>query len=499
MQLLIDEALEMETSVVEELNEATGTTTKNYYIHGTFSTPDKKNRNGRVYSSKLWETNVEEYQTHIKENTKYTLGELEHPTRVDPDPMLAVMKIVELKMEDGVVKGKAKILNDNSKETNKLKALIDEGYKIGVSSRGTGRMKGSIVEEFKLSTYDIVQSPSDYNAMLSGITESTEAEVHLNESTGQYICDEKGCSLKTALAEGTPPPGITPSSPCTKNANTLLENLNAFVKEPKELSEAEKLARSLFEKKAGSADAAVTKLIKNLKKEIKKALDAGAIYGNVDKLERELKDVQEYLRNSGVTESMDEANLEKELQKYVDDKKITQKHLDAARKESSDKNLLAVFKILMGESKNASLADKLLASMKDTKAQREFERANGSVYKMSKEELEKHLGLSEGDTFKYDLAYRKMMMDKYGIRTASQVKSKDRKQLEKDTIALMKEYGIRNAANEADTMADVARKLKPLQDKITKYIKAKDYDNPEFKKLQAQIQDLFDKNKKLFD
>jgi len=320
MQLLIDEAFEMDTEVVEEINETTGTPSKNYYIHGTFSTPDKKNRNGRIYSSKLWESNVEAYQTHIKENTRNTLGELEHPTRVDVDPMKAVMKIVSLKMENGVVIGRAKILNDNSKETNKLKALIDEGYKIGVSSRGTGRMKGTIVEEFKLSTYDIVQSPSDYNAMLTGISESTESHVSLNESTGKYICDASGCSLvneamtleqivkklkplqaqavKMIEAGDTKSPefkkvkaqiqkladafekdiasfsikeNISEVTPCTKNAKSLLENLQNFNAEPKQLSDFEVLARELVEGKKDDYLKAFNKVDAEFKKFLKVA------------------------------------------------------------------------------------------------------------------------------------------------------------------------------------------------------------------------------------
>ena len=308
MQLLIEEASTIETLVVEEINEATGKPQKNYYIQGIFSTPDKKNRNGRIYSRKLWEENVQRYQEHIKNNTKYTLGELEHPSRVEPDPMLAVMKIVELKMEDGVVKGKAKILNDNSKETNKLKALIDEGYKIGVSSRGTGRMKGSIVEEFQLSTYDIVQNPSDYNAMLDGITESIEKPVYLNENTGYWVCDENGCSLQE---HNTSKP-LKQESPCKQKAKSLIETLTSFVQEEKELSESEKIAIALMEKE-NSDIKTIDKLLKDLRNKIKNALDNGAGYVVVDKLEKELKDIQTYLKNTGITESEDINTLIKEF------------------------------------------------------------------------------------------------------------------------------------------------------------------------------------------
>ena len=179
MKYLIDEALIVESLVQDEVNEATGKKEKNYYIEGIFSTPDQKNRNGRIYPLSLWEKEVAKYQEEIKNNSMNTLGEWEHPARTTVDPLEAVMRIVELKIEDGLVKGKAKILNNNSQKTNQLKALIDEGYKIGVSSRGTGSVKGEYVENFNLTTYDAVSSPSDYNANLVGLCESLESSVVL--------------------------------------------------------------------------------------------------------------------------------------------------------------------------------------------------------------------------------------------------------------------------------------------------------------------------------
>lgn len=179
---LIDEALIVESVIEEEINEATGKKEKNYYIEGIFSTPGQKNRNGRIYPLSLWEKEVAKYQEEIKNNSINTLGEWEHPSRTSVDPIHAVIKIVELKIDNGLVKGKAKILNDNSEKTNKLKALIDEGMKIGVSSRGTGTVKGDIVENFSLTTYDAVSSPSDYNANLQGLCESLESSVILENN-----------------------------------------------------------------------------------------------------------------------------------------------------------------------------------------------------------------------------------------------------------------------------------------------------------------------------
>lgn len=200
--LLIEDASELQYEIVEELNESTGKTEKNYYIKGIFSTPDTKNRNGRIYSRSLWENAIQKWHKRVQENPKFALGELEHPSRFEPDPMKAVMKIVELKLEDGYVKGKAKILNNNANpQIAQIKTLIDEGLKIGVSSRGSGRLKGSMVEEFELSCYDIVASPSDYNAMLSGIKESIEKPLIYESTRDTWVCDENGCKFISESTE----------------------------------------------------------------------------------------------------------------------------------------------------------------------------------------------------------------------------------------------------------------------------------------------------------
>ena len=198
MKLLTEEALIVTSGFNSTLDEATGKEVKNYFIEGIFSSPGQKNRNGRIYSLPLWETQVKKYQKELDENSYNSLGELEHPPRANVDPMKAVIKIEKLYMEEGYVKGRAKILNNNSAETNQIKALIDEGFKIGVSSRGVGRLgSGGIVEDFKLVTFDLVAQPSDYNASLNGVYESegklfTEGILEGEEFA---ICDESGCII----------------------------------------------------------------------------------------------------------------------------------------------------------------------------------------------------------------------------------------------------------------------------------------------------------------
>lgn len=200
LRLMVDMSTDVNGSV--ELNEANGE--KTYVISGQFSTPDKKNRNGRVYSRAIWESNVSRYQDEIKNNTNNTLMELEHPPRTSVDPWEAVAKIRKLEMRNGNVYGEAVILNNGDKKTNQIKALIEAGVKIGVSTRGTGKMKGDIVEEYNLITVDIVSNPSDYNANLEGFNESMILEGVEIESNGKggWVCTPAGCTM-TPVNEGT--------------------------------------------------------------------------------------------------------------------------------------------------------------------------------------------------------------------------------------------------------------------------------------------------------
>ena len=194
MKLIMEGASLLTGHYEDEMNESTGNTERNYYISGIFSTPEQKNRNGRVYSRSIWEREVQKYQKEINEKTVNTLGEWQHPPRSTVDPLKAVLRIVELKLDaEGNVVGRAKILNNNTEATNSIKGLIKEGIKIGVSSRGVGKVSATgVVEDFKLITYDAVDMPSDYNAMLNGVVEGYTFEngVMIDK---EFQVDENGC------------------------------------------------------------------------------------------------------------------------------------------------------------------------------------------------------------------------------------------------------------------------------------------------------------------
>ena len=73
-------------------------------------------------------------------------------------------------MDGASVMGKCKVLNTPSGQI--LRALVESGVKIGISSRGMGsvteRMGKTIVEDdFQLICFDIVSEPSTPNAFMA--------------------------------------------------------------------------------------------------------------------------------------------------------------------------------------------------------------------------------------------------------------------------------------------------------------------------------------------
>jgi len=235
MKLIMEGASLLTGHFEDEMNEGTGSTERNYYISGIFSTPEAKNRNGRVYSRAIWEREVKKYQKEINEKTVNTLGEWQHPPRSTVDPLKAVLRIVELKLDEtGNVVGKAKILNNNTEATNSIKGLIKEGIKIGVSSRGVGKVSATgVVEDFKLITYDAVDMPSDYNAMLNGMVEGYQFENGIMQDK-EYQIDENGCIGEACSL--TPKEDITESGEEMENKEKcpIQEKINEAVKIAKE-------------------------------------------------------------------------------------------------------------------------------------------------------------------------------------------------------------------------------------------------------------------------
>ena len=171
---LITEMTE-DIQLLAEVNEKTGE--KDYFIEGIFMQAEQKNRNGRVYPEAVLMNEVKRYNAEYVQKNR-AMGELNHPQgpTVNLDRVSHIIK--ELKQKGDDVYGKAKIMDTPMGKI--AKNLIDEGAKLGVSSRGMGTLKqnkdgvNEVQKDFMLAAVDIVADPSAPNAFVNGIMEGAE-------------------------------------------------------------------------------------------------------------------------------------------------------------------------------------------------------------------------------------------------------------------------------------------------------------------------------------
>lgn len=164
------------TQDLQYLTEANEKGGKSTYIEGIFMQAEKPNRNGRVYPKGIMEAEVGRYQKLIEE--KRSLGELGHPANPSVNLDKVSHLITNLRFEGNDIYGKAKILDTPMGKI--AKNFIEEGVKLGVSSRGLGSLKmnkqgvNEVQHDFHLATVDIVADPSAPDAFVQGIMENRE-------------------------------------------------------------------------------------------------------------------------------------------------------------------------------------------------------------------------------------------------------------------------------------------------------------------------------------
>ena len=162
---------------VEYITEADAEGKKNYKIRGVFMQSEIKNRNGRMYPQHVLEKEVKRYnKEYVKQRRAF--GELGHPDGPTVNLERVSHMITKLTPDGKNFIGEAKVMDTPYGKI--VKNLIDEGAKLGVSSRGMGslepRGKMQIVkDDFYLATAaDIVADPSAPNAFVEGIMEGKE-------------------------------------------------------------------------------------------------------------------------------------------------------------------------------------------------------------------------------------------------------------------------------------------------------------------------------------
>ena len=170
---LISESIED----IEYITEDDAEGKKNYRIKGVFLQAEVKNRNGRIYPMPVLEKEVGRYnKEYVQKNRAF--GELGHPDGPTVNLERVSHMITKLHPDGKNFIGEAKIMDTPYGKI--VKNLINEGARLGVSSRGMGSLeprRGAQVvkDDFYLATAaDIVADPSAPNAFVEGIMEGKE-------------------------------------------------------------------------------------------------------------------------------------------------------------------------------------------------------------------------------------------------------------------------------------------------------------------------------------
>jgi len=170
-------------------------------VEGILATAEVKNGNGRYYSKELWEREIDKYFPLVKEQR--AMGELDHPDSSVINLKNVSHNISDMWWDGNKVMGKIEILPTPS--GNILKALIESGITVGVSSRGMGSLKenGDVLEvqdDFELLCWDFVSTPSNPNSFMTLVKENKEFQNQdkykdVNKILGEILCSQGFCPV----------------------------------------------------------------------------------------------------------------------------------------------------------------------------------------------------------------------------------------------------------------------------------------------------------------
>jgi len=165
--------------IVEEGNSKGS---KNFFIKGPYMMAEGVNRNKRIYPLHEMEKEVSRYQKEMV-NSGRAMGELNHPTTADVDLERACHLVTEMSQDGNVFYGKSKVLSTPTGLI--VRSLINDGVRVGMSSRALGQLipesgtEGvNRVKDFKLVAIDCVADPSFPKAFVNGILESKQYVVN---------------------------------------------------------------------------------------------------------------------------------------------------------------------------------------------------------------------------------------------------------------------------------------------------------------------------------
>ena len=156
-------------SILRESKERPGV----FEVEGVMQRAGAKNQNGRVYDLNVLKREVDNYmENFVKVGNAY--GELDHPESPIVSLKNASHVVKDLWWEGNDLCGRVELLNTPA--GNIVKAIIQGGHTIGISSRGTGSVKptneGTLVvqDDFELVCWDFVSNPSTHGAFMNPVS-----------------------------------------------------------------------------------------------------------------------------------------------------------------------------------------------------------------------------------------------------------------------------------------------------------------------------------------
>jgi hypothetical protein len=165
-------------------------------FRGKFQEANAINKNKRMYPFDVLNGNVKS----LEEALKYGLcGELDHPTDSIIHFTNASHKVTKLWWDGNTLMGEGTILNTPSGKI--LKALINDGVRVGISSRGVGNGKvnedGVLVigESYKLITFDAVADPSTHAAFQEKVVSTKRESVISSRILPEITSKIEGSSI----------------------------------------------------------------------------------------------------------------------------------------------------------------------------------------------------------------------------------------------------------------------------------------------------------------
>ncbi len=189
------------TAMPKSLSEKKISEAGNPLVEGILATAEVKNGNGRYYSKDLWEREIDKYRVLVDENR--AMGELDHPDSTVINLQNVSHNIKDMWWDGDNVIGKIEILPTPA--GNILKALVESGITVGVSSRGMGSLKpmGEVQEvqdDFELLCWDFVSTPSNPDSFMHLVKEGIEIPKSnkyqkLNSIITEILCAHGSCPI----------------------------------------------------------------------------------------------------------------------------------------------------------------------------------------------------------------------------------------------------------------------------------------------------------------